>query len=236
MLSKTWLLTRKELVLESRGRDTLPPMAAFAVTVVVLLAFALPGSARLTAPVTLPSGTVPLADVISGFLWVTLLFAGLIGFARTFEAERASGALESLLLVPIDRGGIYAAKALANLVFIVAAEVLIVPLFIILFGIDVGGSWVALILVIILVDIGFVAAGTLFAALAAATRSRELMLPLLALPALVPVFIAAVELSSDLFVGATVSDVAGRGWFGILVAYDIVFTVAGALAFEYALD
>src|SRR5688572_17965707 len=92
-LAKTWVLIRKDLDIELRARATLPPMVAFVLAVTVLLAFALPADSELTQPVSLPSGAVPLADVLAGFLWVTILFAGLIGFARTFEVERSGGAI-----------------------------------------------------------------------------------------------------------------------------------------------
>jgi heme exporter protein B len=95
---------------------------------------------------------------------------------------------------------------------------------------------VAIVGVVLLVDVGFVAIGTLFAALAAQTRSRELVLPILSLPALVPVFIAAVELTSDLFVGGGFGSISERGWFGLLVGFDVIFTTLGAISFDYALD
>lgn len=234
--SKTALLLRKDLRLEVRGRDTLPPMLAFAFAVVLLLTFTLPAEGRLRAPTETPFGTVALADVLAGFFWITVLFAGLIGFARTFEVEREDGALDALLLAPLDRSGLFAAKATANLAFIAAVEILLIPAFAVMFGLDLGGRWFLLGLVVLLADIGFVAAGTLFAALAAHTRSRELMLPILALPALVPVFIAATELTSDLFLGAGLEQVSARGWFGVLSAFDVVAATIGALAFEFALQ
>ena len=234
---KTMALVRKDLRIESRGRDTFPPMLAFTVAVVLLLAFSLPDASRLDQTVDLPTGgSLLLADVLAGFLWVTILFAGLIGFARTFEVERESGALDVLLLVPLDRSGLFAAKAISNLVFIVAVEALLLPVYALMFGIDLGGRWAVLGLVVLLVDVGFVAVGTLFSSLAAQTSSRELMLPLLALPALVPVFIAATELTSDLFAGGGLDVVAARGWFGILAVFDVVFATAGALAFDFAVD
>jgi heme exporter protein B len=236
-LPKTAALVRKDLRIEARGRDTLPPMIAFTLAVVLLLAFSLPDASRLEDPVRLPTGgTLLLADVLAGFLWVTVLFAGLIGFARTFEVERDGGALDVLLLVPLDRAGLFAAKAVANLVFVVSVEALLVPAYALMFGVDLGSGWAALIVVALLVDVGFVCVGTLFSALAAHTSSRELMLPLLALPALVPVFIAATELTSELFAGAGLDAVAARGWFGILVAFDVVFAAAGALVFDFALE
>ncbi|HEV3472288.1 MAG TPA: heme exporter protein CcmB [Actinomycetota bacterium] len=234
--TKVLVLARKDLVIEARARETLPPMLAFAFTVTLLLAFALPAGARIASAVRVPFGAVPVADVLSGYLWVTILFAGLIGFARTFEVERSGGALDPLLLAPLDRSGLFAAKAAANLVYLLALELFLLPVFSIVFSANLGARWIVLMIVIVLADIGCVAVGTLFAALAAQTRSRELMLPVLALPILVPAFIAAVELTADVLTGAPLSDVAARGWFGILVAYDIVFTVVAALAFEFALD
>ncbi len=222
-VAKTAALTRKDLRVEARSRDTLPPMLAFAFTVALVLAF------------TLPDATRASAKVVAGFLWITVLFAGLIGFARTFEVEREEGALDALLLAPLDRSGIFFSKATANLIFLALVEVFLVPVFGLFFALDLS-SWLMLALVIVLVDIGFVTVGTLFASLASQTRSRELILPILALPVLVPAFIAGVELSADLFAGAGLDAIAARGWFGILLFFDAVFLVVGALGFEFVID
>ena len=235
-IGKTLALARKDFRVELRARDTLPPMLAFVVAVTLLLAFSIPSSGSVERAIRIPTGAVALADVLAGFLWVTVLFAGLIAFARTFEVERNDAAIDSLLLVPLDRSGLFLAKALANFAFIVLAEVLLIPMFLLLFGTQVGGSWPALILVVLLADFGFVAVGTLFAAISAQTRSRELLLPVLALPALVPVFIAAVALTFDLFAGAGFDEVASRGWFVLLGGFDIIFGVVGALAFDVVVD
>ncbi len=235
-LSKTLTLIRKDLRIESRSRDTLPPMLAFAVTVVLLLAFSLPSGTEIARPTSTPLGTVPTADVLSGFFWVTVLFAGLVAFARTFEIERQDAAMDALLLVPVDRSALYLAKASANLIYVGIVQIFLVPSFLLLFHIDLGSGWWGFFLVIVLADIGFVAIGTLFASLAAQTTSRELMLPILALPMLVPVFIAAVEMSSDLFLGEGFGAIAERGWFGIVVAFDLIFVIVGALTFEYGLE
>jgi heme exporter protein B len=235
-LSKTATLVSKDLRVELRGRDTLPPMMAFAVTVSLLLAFAAPAPAELNEPVSLPLGTVAFVDVAAAFFWITILFGGLIGFARTFEVERDDGAVDALLLIPLDRSGLFLAKAAANLVFIVVVQAVLLPIFALLFHFDLGADWAALLLVVLLVDIGFVAIGTLFASLAAQTRSRELVLPILALPALVPLFIGAFELTSDLLAGDGLNAVAARGWFGIIVAFDVIFSIASALVFEFVID
>jgi heme exporter protein B len=235
-LAKVTVLASKDLRVEMRGRDTLPPMLAFSLAVTLLLAFSLPPDGDLRAPADLPVGTASLGVVLAAFLWITVLFAGLVGFARTFEVEREAGAIEVLLLVPIDRTGLFLGKAGANLFYVVAVEVLLLPAFGVLFSLDLGAGWLVLLLITALVDIGFVAIGTLFASVAAHTRSRELMLPILALPTLVPIFLAAVELTSDLLLGGGLEEVAARGWFGILVAFDVIVGVAAALAFEYVLD
>ena len=230
---KTLLLARKDLVIEVRGRDTLPPMLVFSLAVTLLLAFTLPDTSRPSTRIVLPAGTASVADVLAGFIWVTVLFAGLVGFARSFEVERHEGAIDALLLVPLDRSGLFLAKAMTNLAFIVAVELFLFPVFAVLFPIGLGAGVVAIVL---LVDVGFVAIGTLFAALAAQTRSRELMLPVLAFPVLVPVFIAAVELTSDLFLGRPTRAVVSAGWFGILLAFDLIYVVVGALTFEFVIE
>lgn len=235
-VAKTWLMTRKDMTIEARGRETLPAMIAFSFAVTLLLAFSLPPDVVVSAEAVLGAGTVPVTEVLAGFLWVTVLFAGLIGFARAFEVERADGALDPLVLAPVDRAGLFTSKAVANLVSLVAMEICLVPLFALLFGVNLGGRWFVFIFVMALTNLGFVTIGTLFSALAAQTRSRELMLPILALPLLVPIFIAATELTGDLFAGEGLATVASRGWFGILVASDIVFAVIGALAFEFAVE
>lgn len=234
--AKTMLLTRKDLVVEARGKETLPAMVAFSIAVTLMLAFTLPPEQMIAGDITVGVGVVPLFQVLAAFLWITILFAGLIGFARGFEVERSDGALDPLVLAPLDRSGLFASKALSNLVALVVVEIFLVPLFGLLFGVNLGGGWFVLIVVIALVDVGFVAVGTLFSALAAQTRSRELMLPILALPVLVPIFIAATELTSDLFAGGDLGTVAARGWFAILVASDVVFAVVGALAFEFVVE
>jgi len=232
-IGKTMLLARKDLVIEARGRDTLPPMLVFSLAVTLLLAFTLPDTSRSSTRVVLPVGTASVADVLAGFLWVTVLFAGLVGFARSFDIERHEGVIDALLLIPLDRSGLYLAKAITNLAFIVVVELFLFPAFAVLFPVALSAGLVA---VTALVDVGFVAIGTLFAALAAQTRSRELMLPVLAFPVLVPVFIAAVELTSELFLGRPPGAVVSAGWFGILIAFDLIYAVVGALMFEFVIE
>jgi heme exporter protein B len=174
--------------------------------------------------------------VLAGFMWITILFAGLIGFARTFEIERSEGALDALLMAPVDRSGLFLSKAAANLVSIAIVELILLPAFAVFFDIDLGGGWAALIGVVVLADVGFVSVGTLFASVAAQTRSRELVLPILALPALVPVFIGATELTSDLFAGGGPGEIIEAGWFAVLAVFSLIFAILGAIGSDFVLD
>jgi heme exporter protein B len=223
-VAKTLVLVGKDLRLETRARETVLPMTLFSITVALVLAFTLPEPERVEP------------KVVAGFVWVTILFAGLIGFARTFETEREDGAIDTLLLVPLDRSALFAAKALVNLTGIVVLEVIALPLFGLLFSLDLWSRGPSLAAVVLAADIGLVCVGTLFSALAAHTRSRELLLPVLALPALVPVFIAAVELSGDLFAGGALEEASARGWWAIIICFDVVSAAVGALTFEYVLE
>ena len=235
-ITKTLSLVRKDVRVESRARETLLPMMMFAFTVTLLLAFTLPGGPTSGRAVRFPVGTLPAADVLAGFLWITVLFAGLIGAARTFEVEREHGALEALLLAPLDRSGIFMAKMIVNLGYVASLQVLLVPAFALLFDLPIGRHLGSMLGVLALVDVGFAIVATIFSALAARTRSRELLLPILALPALVPIFIAAVELTSAIFAGEPTGSVAGTGWFGVLVAFDVIFGIASTITFEFVLE
>ncbi|MFN2526757.1 MAG: heme exporter protein CcmB [Actinomycetota bacterium] len=235
-LGKTRLLAGKDFRIEARAREILPAMVTFVLTVMLLLAFSLPPGSRLENQLRFPAGSVAVADVLAGFLWVAVLFAGLTGFARLFEVEREESTIDALLLVPLDRSALFLAKALVNLTFIGLVELLTLPIVALLFGLELGARWLPLMLVVLLVDLGFVSLGTMFAAISARARSRELLLPVLALPALVPIFIAGTELTSEIFAGASFREIADRGWFVVLIAFDLIFGIVGALAFDFVLD
>lgn len=235
-VSKTRGLVAKDFRIEARSHEVLPAMVTFVLTVTLLLAFSIPPGSRLDDRVRPILGSVPVADVLAGFLWISVLFAGLIGFARLFELEREDQAIDALILAPLDRSGLFIAKAIVNLAFVSVVELLTLPLFALLFGLQLGGRWATLALIVFLVNAGFVSVGTLFAAISARSRSRELLLPILALPTLVPIFIAGTELTSDLFLGLSFQSISERGWFVVLIAFDVIFGIVGALAFDFVLD
>jgi heme exporter protein B len=208
---KRWLadvgaLARKDLLLELRARDTLPAMLLFVVATLVVFHFALPsGSSQLAA---------------QGLLWVALLFTALLGLTRAFVAERDQRLLDALVLAPCDRSAIWAAKGIAVLGFLVAAEVVALPVFALFFS---GLRWET-VAGVALADLGIAAVGTLLSAMAAAGRARELLLPLLFLPVAIPIVIGGV--------GASVASDSGR-YLGFLALYDVVFAIICWASFEY---
>ena len=200
------VLARKDLVLEFRARDTLPAMLLFVVSVLVVFHFALPRGSSRTASV--------------GLLWVAIVFTALLGLARSFVAEREQGLLDGLVLAPCDRSAIWLAKGIATFVFLALAELVALPAFALLFA-PVHWSTIA---GVALADVGISAVGTLLAAIAAAGRARELLLPLLFLPLAVPIVVGGV--------GASVVANSGR-YLGLLALYDAVFALVAWASFEY---
>jgi heme exporter protein B len=170
--------------------------------------------------------------VLPGVLWIAITFAGVLGLNRSFILEQDRGSLEGLLLAPMDRSAIYFGKLIGNLLFIFIVELLLLPLMTVLFNV-----WLlspALLLVVALGTIGYAAVGTLFAALSINTRAREVMLPILLFPVMVPVFVAGVQAVSRLLDGETLADI--FRWVQLLVAYDAIFIAAAMLLFEYVVE
>jgi heme exporter protein B len=199
-------LTRKDLRVELRARDTLPAMLLFVLSTLVVFHFALPES----------SGN----DAAYGLLWVAIVFTALLGLARAWVPEQEHGVLDGLVLAPCDRSAIWLGKTLATLAFLVSSEAVALPAFAVFFA-PLDATALAGVL---LADIGICAVGSLMAAMAAAGRSREVLLPLLVLPLAIPLIIGGV--------GAAVSADATR-YLLLLALYDGVFAVLSWASFEY---
>lgn len=199
-------LTRKDLRVELRARDTLPAMLLFVVSTLVVFHFAL------------PEGTGDAAAY--GLLWVAIVFTALLGLSRAWVPEQEHGVLDGLVLAPSDRSAIWLGKTLATLAFLVAAQTVALPAFVLFFAPLDATALVG----VLLADIGICAVGSLMAAMAAAGRSRELLLPLLVLPLAIPLVIGGV--------GAAVSPQAGR-YLLLLALYDGIFAVLSWASFEY---
>ncbi|HZC28877.1 MAG TPA: heme exporter protein CcmB [Gaiellaceae bacterium] len=205
-LADVGALTRKDLVLELRARDTVPSMLLFVLSTLVIFHFVLPSPASTLAA--------------QGLLWIAIVFTATLGLTRAFAAEREQGLIDGLVLAARDRSAIWLAKALAVLAFLALAEVVALPAFALFFS-GVDGSTVA---AVALADVGICAVGTLLAGMAAASRARELLLPLIFLPLAIPIVIGGV--------GASVAGHPAKYlWF--LVLYDAIFALVAWAAFEY---
>lgn len=223
----------KDLRTEVRTKEVAPSMMLFGLVLVFLLTFALPpGAGR--APVPPPeAGAVATREIAGIFLWITILFIGMVGFARSAALEREGSRIEALVLAPIDPAGLYAAKAAANFVYLSAMQIVIVPIFILFFDLRPALSLFGIVPVVILGNVGLAAVGTLFGTASQYVRMREVLLPLLAFPILLPLILAASKLTSTLF---TTGGFEGQGrWFVLMAAFDLSISAIGAVAFEYVI-
>ena len=216
-------LIRKDLRLELRTRESVPAMVLFAVGTFVLFHFALD---RPTVD----------GDLAAGVLWVTLLFAAVLGINRLFVAEREEGGFDGFLLAPVDRTAMFVAKATVLFAFLAALEIAAVAAFAIL--LLEPSPWPALpglALVLVLADFGLAVVGTLVAALAVQTRARDLLTPLLAIPLSIPLVIGGARATSPLLDAAGAGSIEGR-WLLILALYDLVFGLLAYAIFDFLLE
>jgi heme exporter protein B len=216
-------ILRKDLQLELRTKESVPAMTLFTLTVYVLFHFGLDRDSLD-------------GELAAGVLWVTLLLAAVIGVSRLFAAEREQGGIDGLLLAPVDHTSLFLAKAAALFLFLVAVEVVAVPAFgLLLLGPGLGGALPELLAILALANLGIAAVGALVAALAAETRARELIVPLLLLPLLVPVLIASAQATEPLLRPEQGPEDLGR-WLGLLTLYDVVFVLLSVAVFDYLLE
>jgi heme exporter protein B len=210
----------KDLIAELRSKELLSAMLVFSLIVVFVLNFA------VELRVTLARETA------IGFLWVTIIFSGMLGLNRSLSREKDRGCLDGLLLCPASRGAIYTGKMIGNLVFILIANVVIIPLFIVLFGVPFYKPF--LLLTVLLGTIGFAGIGTLLSAMAVHTRARDVMLPIILLPVSIPLVLAAVRASRVIVEGRTLAEF--WPWAGLLVAFDAMLLVTSYLTFDYIVE
>lgn len=217
-----WAIFAKDLRLEWRHRETLASMCVFGILVVFLFNFAFESAREMTL------------RLLPGLLWVAFAFAGILGFNRSFAAERENACLEGLALAPIDPGAIYLGKMLANLFFLAIAELVIVFAASLWYNFSFFPVMGRFVLVTFLGTLGYVAVGTIFGAVSANTRMREVMLPVLQFPVAVPAFIAAIEATTGALRGEPLGVYAS--WINLLVGFCVIFLVLSYLLFEYVLE
>jgi heme exporter protein B len=210
----------KDLSAEWRSREVLTAMLVFAMLVVFIFNFALELDAQTRQ------------DATAGVLWVTLVFSGTLGLNRSLAVEKDRGCLDGLLLAPVDRTAIYFGKMLANLIFMLCMAAIVLPLFGILYNINLFLP--GLIGVILLGSEGYAAVGTLLAAMSVEARTRDILLPILLFPVIIPVLVAAVKASGGFLQALPMEQI--MPWINLLVVYDVIFTAAAFMVFEFVVE
>lgn len=212
----------KDLTTERRSKANFNAVLFLAALMLLMFGFAL------------GPDTATLRTAAAGIVWLTVLFSGTLAFHRSYQIELEGGALETLLLYPGGRSSIFLGKLLANLAFVLLVEAVLIPLATVLYDVPVGRVTWMLAVVVFLGTFGFVTLGTFYASMASRSRAREVLLPLLLFPMLVPVLVAAVEATAALLGGDLMAE-SGR-WVRLLVAFDVIFLGAGIVAFGAVIE
>ncbi|MBN1266062.1 MAG: heme exporter protein CcmB [Anaerolineales bacterium] len=210
----------KDLAIELRRRQLLASLLIFSVLILFIFHFSLELRIQLRE------------ELFSGILWAAVFFSGAIGFEYTMSIEDRAGAMDGLRLAPIHRGWIYLGKLVANLFFLLLTELLLLPVCAVLFGVNLFHT--GFLLVLLLGTIGYTAAGTLFTVMSARTRTRELLLPLLLFPVVLPLLLPAVQAGTALLAGESMETV--QSWINVLLGYDILLLTTILLLFDAVVE
>ena len=219
---RTWAIVWKDVLVERRSKETVNAVVFFSVLLLFVFEF------------TLGADRERLAAVLPGLLWLGVLLAALLGLGRTFVLERENDCWEALLLTPGDKGAVYVGKLLGNVLLMAIVEGVVLTLFTLFLNVDLGRALPGLLVVLLLGTLGIAAVGTLFGAMTAHVRARELLFPVLLLPVLVPVLLAIVKSTEALLLGESLGTV--THWVKLLAAADVIYVVAGLLTFDFLLE
>jgi heme exporter protein B len=220
-LNKVAAIVAKDIAAELRTREMLSSMGVFAILVIIVFNFALELTERQIVETATP-----------GALWVTIIFAGMLGLNRSLAVELDKGCLDGLLLTPVDRSAIFFGKALGNALFMFIVEIMVLPLFVVFFNVPLVQPWV--IVIVVLGTLGFAGVGTLLSSMAVNTRAREVMLPILLFPVAMPELIAAVKATGGAMAGLPVSD--WQHWLSLLIVFDLILVTVSFMVFEYVVE
>ncbi|MEK7310360.1 MAG: heme exporter protein CcmB [Chloroflexota bacterium] len=213
-------IVHKDVAAEIRSRELISAMLVFSLLVVLIFNFAL------------ELDRFARENVAAGVLWVTFIFAGTLGLNRTFAAEKDRGSFDGLLLAPVDRTTIYFGKLIATIIFMLIVEIIVIPVFSVLYSISLLHP--LLLGVVLLGTLGYAAVGTLLACMAAHTRTRDVLLPILLFPVTIPVVIAAVKASAGILLALEWGDLAP--WINLLIVYDTIFIAVAFMVFDYLVE
>lgn len=220
-LSLIWLLAAKDLRIEYRGRQAFMTTLFFGLLILVIFKFAF------------DPGNEAIDDAAPGILWVALLFPGIIQLNRSFQSEREEGTLNAIILAPVDRGVLFFGKALANWIFLILIDLFILGIFFIFYDVGFSSRLFWLYLLMLLAGVTFSAVGTLFAAMVSGIRTRDVLLPILLFPIMVPVIIGAVNGTREVL-NSSEMEFFGL-WLRLLVGCAVIFTAGCYLVFEYVI-
>lgn len=209
-------VTSKDLRLEFRSRERIVSMLTFAILIAVVFSFALDASVRALS-------------IAGAMIWITILFAGMLGLGRSFALERDQDAMTGVLLAPIDRGALFLGKVTANLVLLLIVDLILIPVYGLFFQISFWDALGPIALVVILASVGFIVLGTLFSAMAAHSRLGDSLLPVLLLPLMIPVVFFATRSTQLLLVGRPLAEIMGS--VKVLLAFDLIFLIVCTLVF-----
>ena len=210
----------KDLAAELRSRELLSAMLVFSLLVILIFNFALELDISTRRSVT------------SGVLWTTFAFAGTLGLNRSMAVEKDRGCLDGLLLAPVDRSAIYFGKVLSNLTFMLIVEAIVLPVYSFLYNVNL--LLPGLLLILLLGSVGYIVVGTLLAAMAVQSRTRDVLLPILLFPVVIPVLIAAVKASGGFLTGDDAASI--RAWVNLLIVYDAIFVAIAFMVFDYVVE
>ncbi len=220
LLKATLAIVQKDLAAEFRSFELVSAMLVFSLLVIIIFNFALELDIEVRKAVN------------AGVLWATFAFAGTLGLNRSMAVEKDRGCMDGLLLAPVDRSAIYFGKAISNLVFMLVVEAIVLPVYSVLYNVNLFR--LDLLGVILLGSIGYTAVGTLLSTMSAQTRTREILLPILLFPVVMPVLLASVKASSGLLAGAGIVEIATP--LNILIVYDVIFIAAAFMAFDFVVE
>jgi heme exporter protein B len=220
LIKATAAIVWKDLSAELRSRELLSAMLVFALLVILIFNFALELQPSLRTQVT------------PGVLWVTFVFAGTLGLNRSMAIEKDRGCLDGLLLAPVDRSAIYFGKAIGNLIFMLVIVAIVLPVYSLIYNINLFNP--GLLLVVFLGSLGYTAVGTLLSAMAVQTRTRDILLPILLFPLVIPVVISAVKASTGFLQGWTMAEI--QPYISLLLVYDVIFIAVAFMVFDFVVE
>jgi heme exporter protein B len=222
LLRQAYLILRKDLVVELRRRESLVTMFFFG----ILLLFVFHFSFDLAPD--------RVSEMAPGLLWLAFLFTGTLGLGQLFGAERENQCLDALLLSPLDRGALFLAKVCFNFILMLLVEIVVIPLFWILFNLQTWNLLPRIILISLLGTVGFCVLGTIMSAITLRARARELLLPLVLFPLMIPVILGTIQCLGAVLRSGEIAD--ALPWLRLLIGFDVIFLTLGVLVFDWVIE